>query len=78
MSPWLGGAKPAVSDRRLKKDISLLGVRPDGLGVYSFQYVDESGPFIGVMADEVERVYPDAVIDLGGYKAVDYSALEAA
>lgn len=82
-SPWLGstlGATSAVglSDRRLKKDIALLEVRADGLGVYEFKYVDGSGPFVGVMADEVESVYPHAVIEVDGYKAVDYSALEAA
>jgi len=70
------GSRIAMSDRRLKKDISYLRTLDNGLNVYEYHYVDNSGPYIGVMADEVERILPEAlgpVID--GYKSVDYSKI---
>ncbi len=63
----------AFSDRRLKSDIEKLGETADGLGVYSFRYATPQR-YIGLMADEVEEVNPDAVGTLpGGWKIVDYS-----
>ena len=44
-------------------------------GIYSFEYL-WGGEYIGVMADEVEGIIPEAVITLpSGYKMVDYSML---
>lgn len=63
------------SDRRLKTDVRLIGVRDDGLGVYSYRYVWGGPTQVGVMADEVRGVYPHAVARIGGYDAVDYAAL---
>ena len=71
---WL--LKP--SDRRLKQDIVFVGVdRRTGLNLYEFSYKDGSGKrYIGVMADEVEKIYPEAVFTMpDGYKAVDYAKL---
>ena len=71
------GAGIIASDRRLKKNIKRLSEYDDGLGIYQYHYIDGSGPHIGVMADEVERLRPEAlgpVID--GYMTVDYSKLE--
>lgn len=72
----------AASDRRAKQDIKLLGVRPDGLGIYEFRYKPElhaeygDGLHIGVMADEVERIKPEAVrMRADGFKAVNYGML---
>lgn len=73
---WLGGL--LLSDRRYKKNISLLGERPDGLGLYMFHYHNEPdfGPLhVGVMADEVRQVYPDAVHRIDGADHVDYGML---
>ena len=64
-----------ISDRRLKENITLEGRRRDGLGVYSWNYVWGGPRFTGVMADEVARVHPDAVVRVGGYDTVDYSKL---
>jgi len=61
------------SDRRLKRNIVKLGTRPDGLGVYEFEYVWGGGRQIGLMAQEVQGVYPDAVGEAGGYLTVNYS-----
>lgn len=61
------------SDRRLKRNIVKLDTRPDGLGVYEFEYVWGGGRQIGLMAQEVQGVYPDAVGEAGGYLTVNYS-----
>jgi len=72
------------SDPRLKENIKPVGVMNNGLTLYSFEYKDEvkshpmggHGVHVGVMADEVEKVFPYAVSTLDdGYKVVDYSLL---
>lgn len=61
----LAAALPALfglfSDRRVKKNIKFLYELPDGLNVYSFEYIWKSAKQIGLMADEVFRKYPFAV-----------------
>ena len=77
----LGGAA-LMSDIRTKENIKQLGVLPSGLGVYEFEYKPEfkafggKGKHIGVMAQEVELVQPNAVIEINGYKVVNYGALQ--
>jgi hypothetical protein len=61
------------SDRRLKTNIQRISTRPDGLGVYEFEYIWGGGKHIGLMAQEVLGIYPDAVGSVGGYYTVDYS-----
>lgn len=65
----------AFSDERLKENIEPIGMRDDGIGIYKYDYKWGDGPFFGVMAQEVERVKPSAVFDIGGVKAVDYGQL---
>lgn len=60
------------SDRRLKRSVVQIGTRPDGLAVYEFEYIWGGGKKIGLMAQEVQAVYPDAVGEAGGYLTVDY------
>jgi hypothetical protein len=67
------GFSGAFSDIRLKKNIRKLSVRADGLGVYEFDYVWGGGRKVGLMAQEVVSIYPDAVSSVGGYMMVDYS-----
>lgn len=76
----LGGVSGAAglagmmfSDRRLKTDIRRVGMLDDGQNVYSYRYKGADAPTIGLMADEVEDHAPEAVHEIGGYKAVDYS-----
>ena len=71
------GAKLAMSDVRLKRDITLLGRRSDGIGVYRFRYRGHPAWRVGVMAQEVQHVRPDAVFDHGGILGVDYGRLAA-
>jgi hypothetical protein len=61
---------------RLKHDIILLGHLEDGLGFYRFAYNGERQTYVGVMAQEVQRVVPAAVTRGGdGYLRVDYGKL---
>jgi hypothetical protein len=74
----LGKMLGFLSDRRLKKDIEKVGEREDGLNVYEFRFTwdkDDQPKRVGLMADEVKGVYPDAVGDFGGFATVDYSRL---
>jgi hypothetical protein len=64
----------AGSDRRLKRNIERIGTHPLGIGIYEYDIFDRHE--IGVMADEVERVMPQAVITgADGYKRVYYAML---
>jgi hypothetical protein len=62
------------SDRRLKTDVALVGRLDNGLGVYSYRYKSGGPVHIGVMADEVRKVRPEAVVRMpNGFDAVDYT-----
>ena len=72
-----GGGGGGWSDRRLKRDIVRLGVSPSGLPIYAFQYVWGGPRYIGVMAQDLLKLRPDAVImDEFGYFKVDYSRID--
>ena len=62
------------SDRRLKRNIKRIGTHRLGIGIYSFDYVWGDSA-VGVMADEVEAIMPEAVSEFGGFKAVNYAML---
>ena len=69
-----GGARR--SDMRLKHDIVLLGRLEDGLGYYRFVYNGGHTAYVGVMAQEVQTVMPEAVIrGADGYMRVSYDRL---
>ncbi len=76
-----GVMKPG-SDRRLKENVVRIGSHALGFGLYLFDYKVEFrrehgvGRQFGVMADEVERVVPQAVSrDACGFQFVDYAML---
>lgn len=77
----LGGAAAAYtafSDRRIKDNITFVGVDPvTELNLYEFNYKgDETRRFRGVMADEVMITHPEAVVDTEtGFMAVNYDLL---
>ena len=62
------------SDRRLKEDIKRIGETDEGLPIYKFKYKGdpEEQTHVGFMADEVEKIHPEAVGHSHGYKTVDY------
>jgi len=73
----LGAYASENSDRRLKKNIKLIGYSPKGLKIYAFEYIDNNlgkGVYQGVMSDEIPK---DAVIKGdNGFDKVDYSKLD--
>jgi hypothetical protein len=71
----LGKAAIMASDIRVKENLKPIYTRDDGLTVYSFDYVWGGPRQIGVMAQDVEAVYPDAVVEIDGIKHVDYGRL---
>lgn len=61
------------SDARLKTNIKRVGTTNDGLGIYSYRMRWGGPTQLGVMAQEVEQVRPDAVTThSSGYRMVDY------
>lgn len=81
---WISGAgslassMPALmsffSDERLKDDITPVGKLNDGQNVYAYRYKGDPRPQIGLLAQEVERVRPEAVhTHPSGFKMVNYS-----
>lgn len=70
----IGSAAILASDRRLKADIKKVGEH-NGLNVYEWVYLWGKRA-IGYMADEVEKVRPDAVVTHNtGFKMVNYGVL---
>ena len=71
----LGGAAVGkYSDRRLKSNIVRLGTHPISIGIYEYDIF--GGRQIGVMAQELLEVMPDAVHQhSSGYLMVDYGRL---
>jgi hypothetical protein len=67
-----GAAVPFMSDERLKKDITRVGTLDNGLPVYLYRYKSGGGFHIGLMAQDVEKVRPEAVTEIEGMKAVYY------
>lgn len=67
------------SDRRLKTNITLIGVSDSGINIYTFEYkykfsIEGVGLFQGVMSDEVPA---EAVsVDTHGFDVVDYSLID--
>jgi len=71
-----GGGGGRRSDIELKHDVVLLGYLANGLGYYRFSYLGSSKPYVGVIAQEVERLMPEAVIrGRDGYLRVYYEQL---
>lgn len=71
-----GGRGGRRSDVRLKHDIMWLGQFGNGIGFYRFAYKGSDTAYVGVMAQEVQRVRPDAVVrGRDGYLRVFYDKL---
>jgi hypothetical protein len=76
---FLGPALTAASmfkwsDERLKEDKEVVGKTFDGQPIYKYRMKDGSAPELGLMAHDVEKVHPEAVRNVGGYKQVNYDA----
>ena len=65
-----------LSDARLKRDIVLVGRRDDGLALYRYRYLWSDTEYVGVIAQDVLRVAPDAVAPgADGFLRVNYARL---
>jgi hypothetical protein len=51
-----------LSDERAKEDIEKVGKTKDGLGLYSYRYKGSPTTQVGLMAQEVKKKKPDAVM----------------
>jgi hypothetical protein len=71
-----GGGGGRRSDINLKHDISLIRRLDNGLGFYRFSYNGSDKAYVGVMAQEVQALMPDAVVrGRDGYLRVFYDRL---
>jgi hypothetical protein len=71
-----GGGGGRRSDVALTHDVVLLGHLDNGLGYYRFAYLGSDKAYVGVMAQEVQAVMPDAVTRGGdGYLRVHYDRI---
>jgi hypothetical protein len=69
-----GAGVAALSDRRLKSNIERIGTHKLGIGLYEYDILGQRQQ--GVMADEVEKIMPEAVLmHPSGYKMVNYGLL---
>ena len=79
MDAWNEAAKSgmmafATSDRRLKSNINRIGTHPLGIGIYEYDIFGKHD--VGVMAQELLDVKPDAVFeDNDGFYMVDYGMI---
>jgi hypothetical protein len=65
---------PKFSDRRLKSNIVQVGTHPLGIGIYEYDIFGKRER--GVMADEVAKVMPEAIVPHeSGYMMVNYGKL---
>jgi hypothetical protein len=79
-APARGGGGRAGGGRRsdvtLKHDITLLGRLDNGLGFYRFSYNGSDQVYVGVIAQEVKTIMPEAVVrSRDGYLEVFYDKL---
>lgn len=74
----LGSAAIMASDRRLKTNIERIGKTKQGIPVYRYKYKSGGGYQFGVMADELKKFVPEAVIrGVDGFFRVRYDMVSA-
>jgi Chaperone of endosialidase len=61
-----------LSDRRAKDEVEPVGELYDGQTVYRYRYKGDPRHQIGLIAQEVEENEPDAILNFGGLKGVNY------
>jgi hypothetical protein len=71
-SSGISGLLALLSDRRLKEEICQVGALFDGTPIYRYRYIGQRAFQIGVMAQDVEKHTPEAVVEINGYKMVNY------
>lgn len=68
-----GNRLASLSDARLKENIKPVGKLDNGLTVYCFNFLGSATRQLGLLAQEVAELHPEAVFeDADGYLSVDY------
>ena len=67
----LGTATILACDIRVKENIIKVGQLDNGLPLYLFNYIGDDRPYINVIAQDVEKVKPHAVIEINNIKHVN-------
>lgn len=65
----------AASDARIKENIAKIGTLIDGINIYKFNFTGSALKQVGVMAQEVELIFPNLVREIDGIKHVNYAGL---
>ena len=80
---WTGGGYQKVasatagSSRLLKENIFKLGKSSEGHNVYKFNYKGNPTNYIGVIAEEVQKLKPEAVFRMAnGFLGVNYDQID--
>ena len=72
-------ASTFLSEQAAKENIQYQGQSPKGHNIYNFNYKGDPGnTYQGTMAHEVSYKKPEAIVDVGGKKWVNYSLLDIA
>ena len=76
---WNASGIFQLSDRRMKENIREVGHLHSVLPIYEYNYRGSQHVRRGLLAQDVEKIIPSAVIDFGKFKAVNYDrAIEVA
>jgi hypothetical protein len=68
----------SLSDERVKTDIRPIGAMPNGIEFYSFRFKWDWTPYVGVIAQQVREIMPEAVTEGDdGLLRVDYGKVNA-
>jgi hypothetical protein len=67
-----GGLFGKWSDKRLKRNMRVIGSYR-GMDVIEFNYLWSKKREVGLIAQQVEKIVPEAVTNVGGFLAVNYS-----
>jgi hypothetical protein len=71
-----GSAAMAASDRRLKHNVVKIGRHRIGVPRYAYSYLGSARRYIGVMAQDVAKVMPAAVVTMpSGFLSVNYGMI---
>lgn len=74
LAQGIGSLASFFSDRNLKDNIELIG-EENGFPIYEFNYKGDDKKYIGVMAQDVQKIMPEAVQKIDGHLAVDYGKI---
>lgn len=70
----IGTALGFFSDERLKENIVKVG-EENGHNIYNFNYIGGNTKVTGVLAQEVQKICPEAVFEENGYLKVNYEKI---